>query len=192
MKWFIVTTFLTISTIFGNPISNTLIPIPTKKLTPIEQILKTHEEFAQELYRDSIITVKPKLFAKMLLVMTYCESGIDTSALSNDGEYSHGIYQFTQSTRKYLGIPKDIRQTTIKQQNSYYKKFMQMVGKSKTQRIKSVLDLHSMNYTPARMFKNILSTKGHILTRSDLIEFQQKRVSENHEIQKIYNSLWTT
>lgn len=190
MKWFIVTTLLTFSIQLGNTVGNKLTLPITKQLTKIEQVLKLHTEFAQELYDEQLITVEPKQFAKMLLVMTYCESGLQHGVVSKDGYGSHGIYQFTKTTRKYLNIPDDITKTDIKQQNQYYKRFIRMVGKAKTTKIKSLLDLHAMNYTPTNMFKNILSRKGAILTRSDLIEFQQLRVSENKEVKDIYNSLW--
>lgn len=171
-----------------NPKPITFIPKLVIK-DKIDKILDEHIKFANELYRDSIITINPNQFAKMLLVMNYCESGLRSDVISKDGEFSHGIYQFTEKTRKYLNIPDDITTASINQQNEYYKRYMLMVGKSKTQRIKTIIDLHAMNYTPRNMFKNILSSKGTILVRSDLIEFQRKRVKESEKIETIYNSL---
>ena len=169
--------------------NNNLISFPFREQTKIEKLLNDHIEFAEELYQDSLITIEPQRFAKMLLVMTYCESGLRSDVISKDGFESHGIYQFTKATRNYLKIP-DIKHATTKEQNKYYRKYIEMVGKKKTQRIKTLVDLHAMNYTPKNMFKNILSTRGAILVRSDLIEFEERRVKENKEILKIYNEIW--
>ena len=152
------------------------------------------QQIAKDLADSNQISVKADYFAKMLLVKLYCESAWKCDAIFEDGQ---GISQFTADTRKRLGMPDDITNVPFRVQIQYVKKFLIATGKLK--RIKSVEQLHALNFSPANCFRDTICSaknlpqldfnKDSVITLHDLRLFEQKRVLENKRVKKIYEEI---
>lgn len=181
-----------------SPIATEVIEIvkPERKKDIVSTLLDKHLIFAEELYRDSLISVQPEIFAQMLVVLNWCESGFKLSAKS-DGQ--QGIYQFTASTRRMLGIPKNILGESVEQQNSYYRRFLEAIGKNKTRLIKTVDDLHSLNFAPARRFGSVLCSAtvvpalefvaDGVINYKDIRCFEKRMCKRQPKVYQIYQNL---
>lgn len=97
---------------------------------------------ANNLYRDSIITIEPEIFANHCMVVGYCESNLNPKC-------QKGLLQFNQSTLKYCGLDTNISQKSVEEQILvYFPKYLEMCGKNTTQKIKSAVDLHWVIFLP--------------------------------------------
>lgn len=150
--------------------------IPEKPKTIMDYCL----EISHRLNDLGYISVSPEKFAEFMYKVSYCESGHKVKAKNGD---QLGLWQMTADTRKKLKV----RHGGLDIQAKNYYKFLAAGGK-KLRWIKSSVDLHCYNFTPANFRKDTLSQvtndglraldldKDSIITRQDIILFQKKRL----------------
>jgi hypothetical protein len=175
--------------------SNNTLHFKTRPLTVIEQRLQVFEKVGDELKKFGL-PITAKEYAKMAVVVAYCESNLETTTTAKDG--SQGLFQFTRSTRKILQTG-DIKDATFGEQVSYH--FRYLICSGKITQIKTVVDLHQINFAPSSNLKKEVICKSNfylsgldidrdsLITRKDLSMFEKSRVKNNSEINKIYLSI---
>jgi hypothetical protein len=155
------------------------------------------KEFADSMYSRGKIVAKPELFANALLIITYCESGYDTTIKGSDGAKSTGLFQFTKRTREILNIEKNMNEYSFKEQIWLYERFIDATYPASI-RCKTIEDFHIMNFAPSKVGKNVLSkvTNKHLkgldmdgdslITKNDFKLFQEKRCREQPELMQLF------
>jgi hypothetical protein len=171
------------------------ISVNSRPLTVLEKQLAVFEKVGVELKKFGL-PVTPKEYAKMAVVVAYCESNLETTTNAKDG--SQGLFQFTASTRRILETG-DISDDTFGEQVSYHFKYLICTGK--ISQIKSVVDLHQLNFAPSSSLKKRVICKSSeylsgldvdkdaLITRDDLSLFENNRTKNNKEIHNIYLSI---
>lgn len=140
-------------------------------------------DIAQRLDALGYLSVSPEQFASFIWKVSYCESGHKVKAKGTDGAGSLGLWQMSKETRKRLKV----RHGGLSVQANNYFKFL-AAGGNKLRWVKSSIDLHCYNFTPANFMKDTLSqvtndglraldfNKDSVITREDIILFQKKRL----------------
>lgn len=134
------------------------------------------------------LTIPPEQFAKYCIIVFWCESGLNRRA-KNGAQQS--LFQMTNNTRTALGIP-DLQDCTEEELLCYY--YVYLKATKKLHLVKTCLDLHVLNAAPSRFHcNNLLSARGalkfidydknNIITKQDLLQFQEKRCRESRFIQ---------
>lgn len=121
------------------------------------------------------ITITPEKFADCCIQVYWCESNLDPKAVNN-GQV--GFFQMTRETRKRLHLP--IVHTFHEQLHQLK---MYLLATKKIHRVKNSIDLHVLNFSPARFGQRVLSravggldfNQDGIITRQDLAIFQNKK-----------------
>lgn len=137
-------------------------------------------DIAKRLDDLGYLSVTPEEFASFIWKVSYCESGHRVNVKSGD---QLGLWQMTADTRSRLKV----RHGGLNTQAENYYKFLANAG-TKLRWIKSSVDLHCYNFTPANFRKDTLSqvtndglraldlNKDSVITRQDIILFQKKRL----------------
>lgn len=162
----------------------------------IEEKHKILYDLGVDLSENHGLKISAEKFADISLIVLYCESGLNTRAVSADGYGSQGINQLTESTRKYLNIPSNILEDDFKIQVSYFKQFL--ISTKKIPRIEDSVSLHLLNFAPSvpvgrhEICKSsgglvhLDFNKNEIIDREDFVFFQSLRVSENPYVKGIF------
>lgn len=140
-------------------------------------------DIAKRLDALGYLSVSPEQFASFIWKVSYCESGHKVKAKGKDNAGSLGLWQMSKETRQRLKV----RHGGLTTQADNYFKFLANAG-TKLKYIKSSVDLHCYNFTPANFRKDTLSqvtndglraldlNKDSVITRQDIILFQKKRL----------------
>ena len=134
------------------------------------------------------LTIPKEQFAKYCMIVFWCESGLNKYS-KNGAQQS--LFQMTSKTRIALGIP-DLQDCTEEELLDYY--YVYLKATKKLHLVKTCLDLHVLNAAPSRFhYNNLLTVRGalrfidydknNIITKQDLLRFQEKRCKESRFIQ---------
>ena len=146
------------------------------------------------LERQGLISIDGDRFAKYCTIISFCESNLDPTAISNGQQ---GICQLTKTTRYKLGLPLDITDVSIGDQIIYHQNYLLACSPKLLKKVKTVEDLHFLNFKPfGKRF--VLAMRATVdldfdndgwITPADLKTFQLNRIKENPVIAKMYKEV---